>query len=271
MSTVRRTSAVYNAHLAYITALQPEHANQFRALSEGLTSATLADLRMKFDEDFSVFSIDDAQDLWGAIERNLPWEQVFSDATCSEFSHVASIVESLLPELDKEELDAELYAFHGDLSHAIETAQVEMAGVEQCATAQAIGLALKDLGYNVERADLKGVVTGFEASKVDSKLVVEVTAGGEVVTDFVGLSDTASCGSAQEALVEKVASYGVDLAEQDRHDHRDTRGGGLVQRVARAPGRSLAERIVSAHGAGTATRNLNQQVRTARVTRKAGA
>lgn len=270
MSTVRRTSALYNAHLASIAALQPEHASQFRALTEGLTSTALAELRTVFDEDFSVNTIDDANDLWNAVERSMLWEQSFSDATYSELSHVESLVESL-QEFDEDELEAELDAFHGDLLHAIETAQEEMASVEQRATAQAIDHALRDLGYHVERADLEGVVTGFEASKANSKLVVEVTAGGEVVTDFIGLSDTESCGSAQEALVEKVASHGVDLAEHDRHDHRDTRGGGLVQRVARASGRSLAERIVSAHGTATATRNLNQQVRTAQTTRKASA
>ena len=103
--------------------------------------------------------------------------------------------------------------------------------------------------------------------------MVEVTAGGEVTTDFVGLSDTETCGSAQNALVEKVATYGVDLAEHDRHDHRDTRGGGLVQRVARASGRTLAERIVSAHNTATATatNNLSNLARATRTTKKASA
>lgn len=270
MSTVRRTSARYNAHMASIAALQPEHANQFRALAEGLTSTALSDFHTEFDLDFSADTIEDAQLLWGILERNLPWEQSFSDATYGEFSHVESLVESL-QESDEDELETELMAFRGDLLHAIEMAQAEMAGIEQRATAQAIDQALKDLGYSVERAELEGVVTGFEASKANSKLVVEVTAGGEVVTDFVGLSDTESCGTAQGALVEKVATYGVDLAEQDRHDHRDTRGGGLVQRVVRASGRTLAERIVSAHATATATQNLNQQTRTTRSTQQASA
>lgn len=268
MSTVRRTSALYNAHFAKVAALQPEHAAQFKALTEGLTSAAISELRTTFDEDYSVSTIDQARELWSAVENNMPFEQVFSEATFSEISHVESLVENL-DQLDEDELKTELYGFHTDLLAAMEAAQTEMAAVQQRATAQAIDLALQELGYHVERADIDGVVTGFEASKANSKLVVEVTAAGEVTTDFVGLSDTETCGTAQEALVEKVATYGVDLAEHDRHDHRDTRGGGLVQRVARASGRTIAERIVSAHNTATATQNLNKRTRSTRTTQKA--
>jgi hypothetical protein len=275
MSTVRRTSALYNAHLASVAAVQPEHETQFRALTEGLTSAALADLHTEIDLDFSVGTIDDAERLWSKVERSLAWEQAFSDATYNEFSHVESLLESLAEsrhEIHPDDLETEFAEFHTDLLHAIDTARSETAGIEQRATAEAIDLALKDLGYFVERADLEGIVTGFEASMANSKLVVEVTAAGEVIIDFVGLSDTESCGSAQEALVEKVATYGVDLAEHDRHDHRDPRGGGLVQRVARASGRTLAERIVSAHTNAPATQNLGgKQARTTQLTKKASA
>lgn len=270
MSTVRRTSAIYNAHFATVAALQPEYANQFKAVTEGLTSSALAEFRTMFDEDYSLDTISDAQELWSMVENSIPFEQVFSDATFGEFSHVESLVENL-DQLDADELETELHAFHSDLLAAIDTAQFEMAAVEQRGTAHAIELALQDLGYHVERASLDGVVTGIEASKANSKLVVEVTAGGEVTTDFVGLSDTETCGSAQNALVEKVATYGVDLAEHDRHDHRDTRGGGLVQRVARSSGRTLAERIVSAHNTATATNNLSNLTRATRATKKASA
>lgn len=270
MSTVRRTSAIYNAHFATVAALQPKHANQFKALTEGLTSSALAEYRTMFDEDYSVNTISDAQELWSTVENSIPFERVFSDATFSEFSHIESLIEAL-DQFGQDDIDGELNAFHSDLLAAIETAQFEMAAVEQRGTAHAIELALHDLGYHVESASLDGVVTGIEASRANSKLVVEVTAGGEVTTDFVGLSDTETCGSAQNALVERAATYGVDLAEHDRHDHRDTRGGGLVQRVARASGRTLAERIVSAHKAATATNNLNKQARAIRTTKKASA
>lgn len=269
MSTVRRAASAYNAHLTLIAALQPEHAIQFRALTEGLTSTALADILTDLDVD-SMETIDDAQHLWNIVERTLPWEQAFSQATLTEFSYAQSLVESL-HELDGDAAQPNLAEFHTGLVQAVETARVEIAAVEQCATAQAIDLALEDLGYHVARADLEGVVTGFEASKADCKLVVEVTAGGQVVTDFVGLSDAESCGSAQGALVEKVGTYGVDLAEQDRHDHHDTRGGGLVQRVARASGGTFADRIVSAHGVATATRNLAQLGRSSHAVRKATA
>lgn len=267
MSTVRRTSALYNAHFAQVTAVQTEHAAQFQALTEGLTPAMLAELRTRFDEDYSVETMEDALQLWSALERAVPFER-FSDETFNAFSHAESLVESL-HQVDTDHVEAELADFHSHVLTAMIAAEKEMGAYAQRATAEAIDLALHDLGYLVERADFDGVVTGFEASMANSKLVVEVTAGGEVVTDFVGLSDTASCGSAQEALVEKVSVYGVDLAEHGRHDHRDTRGGGLVQRVARASGRTLAQRIVSAHATTTASHTLASRASTSRATKKA--
>lgn len=269
MSTVRRTSALYNAHFTQVAALQPQYATQFQALTEGLTSTALANLHNEFKLDFTIDDVEDAQLMWGVLERNIEFTHVFSDATASQFSHVASLVDSL--DVTADQIRDELAEFHHSLLEAINAAKVEMATYEQRATAQAIDLALHDLGYLVERADFDGVVTGFEASMANAKLVVEITAGGEVVTDFVGLSDTASCGDAQEALVEKVAAYGVDLAEHGRHDHRDTRGGGLVQRVARASGHTLAQRIVSAHATATATQTLASGASTSRTTKKATA
>ncbi len=269
MSTIRRTSAIYNANLAAIIALQPEHALQFRALTEGLTSSAIALLHRDLLHDTAFDSVEDVQAAWSSIESNLPWERALTDATYGNFSNIASQIEDLDQHIG-DEVGAAIASIHHDVLAAMESAETEMKSVEQRAIAQTIDLALNDLGYYVERAEIEGVVTGFEASKGDSKLVIEVTGGG-VVTDFVGLADTDSCGTAQDALVDRVGTYGVTLDEQDRHDHRDTRGGGLVQRAARASGRTLAERIVSAYGTPPATRNLSKQLRTTKATQKASA
>ena len=80
-------------------------------------------------------------------------------------------------------------------------------------------------------------MTGFAASRGHEKVLIEVTAGGVVSTDHVGLSDAISCDEAQADLVERAADYGLQLHEEERQDHRDPRG---QPRGARGP---LAQRL----------------------------
>lgn len=241
MSTVRRASATYLGNLAAVRAVQPAHDAWFRALADGITSATLAELHRSLD----AAPVRDPQDL------------------CAAFATVAGLVDDEVLPLPTFPPDGtDLVRWRTDLLIAVDDAWSSMAAHEQRATAEAIGLALHDLGYVIERAELDGVVTGFEASTADAKLLVEVTSGGAVVTDFIGLSDGASCGSAQADLAQRVGHYGVLLTEQDRDDHRDPHGGGLARRAARATGHTLAERIVAAHQGGS--RRTTPRPRTAR-------
>jgi hypothetical protein len=248
MSTYTKNSAVYLGNLAAIRTAQPQHEAQFRAITEGLTSSALSDFHAELLSNYAFATADDAQIAWGRIERDLPWDSVLSDATYREFSVVESRIESL-HQYDEDEMGSWIAAIQGAMLDAVQAAAREMAGYEQMAAAEAVDLALHDLGYAVVAVPVPGVVTGFEASRGNSKLLVQVASGGEVTTDHVGLSGDESCGSAQQAFVERVGYYGVGLTENDRNFHGDPRGGGLAQRAARACGSNLAERIVSSYGA----------------------
>jgi hypothetical protein len=246
MSTIRRNSAVYVGNLAAIRVLQPLHEARFRALTEGLTSASLAGVHADLRDNHAFETADDVQFAWTRIEHMLPWMSFFSDAVHAEFSAVDSQVTNL-DENPAHEEGAQVRAIRDDILGAVEAAMKEVATYEQIATSEAVGLALSDLGYWVEREQVDGLVTGFEASRDHCKLLVQVGRGGEVTTDYIGLSGAESCDASQRAFVERVGHYGVGLTEIDRSDHGDPRGGQLTRRAARAPGRTLAQRIVASY------------------------
>ena len=232
MSTYTASTTAYQGGLTAIRAILPELESQAQAVSDGLSSARLCDL---------VATVRQA-DAIGTDE-----------AFTSALTHVRQTLPAWLsPDSPN------------TLLGGLERAATELAGYERQLTAAATGLALGDLGYAVIRAD-GDHVTGFEASRGHEKLLVQVGDGGEVVTDHLGLSDAVSCGATQQDFVERLTAYGVVMTEHERLDHRDSRGGGLVLRSARAAGRNAAERIVASYAsAGGSGGRKPKQHRTAR-------
>lgn len=263
MSTYTASTSVYQGNLVAVRAMVPELDAQARALSEGLCSARLGDLARSVQQAERIGTADALSSVWRQLEQALPaWDATFSSGTTSALTQAWREVEHLTQAPDS--TPAALPQAFGSLTRALAVATTELATTERQLTAAAAGLALGDLGYVVHRAD-GDHVTGFEASRGHEKLLVQVGDGGEVVTDHLGLSEAVSCGTTQQAFVDQLATYGVAIAEQDRQDHRDPRGGGLALRSARAAGRTAAERIVSSfgHGAGRkqAARRMTREER----------
>ena len=248
MSTYTASTSVYQGNLAAVRAIVPELDAQARALSEGLCSARLGDLTGSVQQAERIGTADALSSVWSELEQALPaWDVTFSSGTTSALTEAWRELEHLTQA--PASTPAALPQAFGSLTRALAVATTELATTERQLTAAAAGLALGDLGYFVSRSDGEHI-TGFEASRGHEKLLVQVGDGGEVVTDHLGLSEAVSCGTTQQAFVEQLATYGVALAEQDRQDHRDPRGGGLALRSARAAGGTAAERIVSSFRAG---------------------
>jgi hypothetical protein len=222
--------------------------HQQDALISSITSAHLGMLTDDVNQAI-VVGPECIEQLWRSVDAALPgMKDWLSESTYGELACAESIRHELGyldPSADPVEVEQVLEDAHTSLVDALEAVQAEIAMTERLVTTQAIAMALPDLGYSVLRADGPGV-TGFAASRGHEKLLVEVTDGGHVVTDHIGLSDGASCGAAQASFVDRISTYGIEIEETSRTDHRDTRGGSLAVWAARSGGRNLAEGVVGA-------------------------
>jgi hypothetical protein len=128
------------------------------------------------------------------------------------------------------------------LAELVGRAGAEFGKVERLATAEALAAGLGDLGYTLIRAS--GTATSaIEASRGHEKVLAVVKDGGEVTTDWVGLSD-GTCLDREAELTAAVARHGVDLGESKASLHHDPRGGQTVASAARRHAESLAHGAV---------------------------
>ena len=123
-----------------------------------------------------------------------------------------------------------------------ENATCMVSSIERLAVAEAMSLGLTELGYNLICAE-GSYTSAIEASRGHEKVLVIVNDGGEVTTDWVGLTDH-RCVDRQSDLKEAVARHGVDLSETKASLHHDSRGGQTIAAAARQHAESLAEGAV---------------------------
>lgn len=258
MSSYTSSTSAVQANAAALKIAIPGFERAQDALIDGLTSTRLADIRDNIDQAV-VLTVDDLSGLWQQVGRGLPTlTQSFSDATYEELASAESQLESIRSSVFDGAASAELavHDVHASLVGALDAAHREFAHAEQMLAAEATAHALPDLGYVVTRVDGDDGdgVTAFEASRGHEKLLVAVSKGGEVVTDHVGLSDAASCGTAQQDFADRLEHYGLSLTETNRFDHRDPRGGALAVHAARQGAQNLAEGVVKAIASGAVRR-----------------
>lgn len=262
MSTYTASTSSYRASLlTAVRALMPQCQAQAQALCQGFGSTELHLMASQLAVLAPPASSAELATLWRDVEQVLePRESMLAPATANLLESLGAQVGELVARRQPLNIGV-VNATVDQLTVGLQQATADIAGYERAITAQAAGLALADLGYAVTRVD-GASVTGFEASRGHEKLLVEVAQGGRIVTDHIGLSEATSCGQAQAAFVDQLATHGVQVVAAERHDHRDPRGGGLAIRAAKVRGATMAERIVKSYNPPERSRRGSDRRRT---------
>jgi hypothetical protein len=132
----------------------------------------------------------------------------------------------------------------GELAGLIDRAATEVGAAERVITAEAYILGLADLDYTIISSATGEFTNAIEAARGHEKVVIRVTDGGTVDTEWVGLADN-SCQDREAELNTAVEKHGVSFGEAKVTMYYDPRGGKIIANAAQHATGSLAKDVVT--------------------------